>query len=303
MNAHIAANRDNKISLNNIRQFALTALGFKQAFGIANDMEGYIALLYCFACQEIANVSAGQAAGDNIIVGGGVNINLYNCLADAGIGAGMGDGFVIGEFILARTKFAAIRAAAIDLIACEQVKPLKAINYKNYFASCNFKLNQPVIIANITKHYAAVATSIISVDANATALAINTKAFLRYHTAYASTPRLVKMVQVATDATTAWSNATKATVDAAVAAPWKSNLVDAIPIGAIAFTAAYLKSMKRYPEDWFQGQRAIESVAPNQWALYCAVCDKIKALNADANLINAVANLAGFAPILGANSI
>jgi hypothetical protein len=165
---------------------------------------------------------------------------------------------------------AAMKAAPkqlIELIGAWQVKALKERNVVSYFKMA--KADIPVErIMTVIAYLSTVAERLINIDEFKQS--IKSENWLIYHTAYASTQYLVRrFIDEAKDIIDIPDDVKKI-VHNACDQPWEKKLSDQIPIKYVQMTYCYLEASKTLPDNWYQGMRAISSMATHERIRYRA---------------------------------
>jgi hypothetical protein len=182
-----------------------------------------------------------------------------------------------------------------DLVGANQIKTLKEGNVANYFmGQGNTRVNARPIL-NIIKGLSGMLPSI------ATNVTLSNMDWVRYHTTATSTPGLLRRCynEWPREVQRMVRDATRNTLAAAEAAPWNKTLADAIPRNFLVWAAIYLKVTRRYPDDWYQGNKALA----DQSALYIGNMtrffnriEEIRAEAADFTLADDVAGAVALIP-------
>jgi len=187
----------------------------------------------------------------------------------------------------------------LDLAACHQVKPLKAINIANFFRmSSRVTINGREILKVID--YAAVTLPNIMGNDELSEL-LTENQFMTYHTAYSSSAKLaVEMIESAPALTHLFfTGDTRAAVAASANDPSSRVLNAAIPAQVLLATYAYLVAFGKLPDNWFQGEKAKTSLPANKYNVYLAVFRRLRALSADTDAINNANDVASLIQAIG----
>lgn len=166
-----------------------------------------------------------------------------------------------------------------DLTACYQVKELNAGNVSNYFSGVpNIKISGRMIVP-LLRYTASKYPNLLS-DATARGH-LSDNVFIKYHTAYASTPRLCKEMMGAATAITnlLFSDADRALVDTADTNYYSSVDADRIPLKVKACCHAYLSAFNRLPDNWYQGDKAKNDYPATLYSQMHSIWKKYKELS------------------------
>jgi hypothetical protein len=173
--------------------------------------------------------------------------------------------------------------------SCIQIKPLKAKNLRNLFKSFNYVVEDASTVAEIFDRGAAGIPALMPVQAVRNALEVANKPFLKYHTSFASSSKLIIKARgaIGTLGDAIITNAEMAAVNAADGAPWDAALATAIQPLVIGKAAAILKALKSYPDGWFQGDKEYADLPVNLRNKILAAVEKYNALSANTAAIDA----------------
>jgi hypothetical protein len=177
------------------------------------------------------------------------------------------------------------RRHLLNLISCHQVKQPKDANIASYFMSYNSTKVKGGPIRSILDVVMNMLPRVAGHDTLWELVEKNT--FVRYHTAYASTPGLIRralndighIIQVQAELLTALATAEEEW--------WDANRVRALPVSLIAFTRAYLDAARQLPADWYQGNKAKDAISAATYAKWVRVCRKFLDLRAASEGIDA----------------
>jgi len=163
-----------------------------------------------------------------------------------------------------------------ELVACYQVKSLSADNISNYFKSVGF---DRINATNVLKVVSYASTCFPEVMRNPDYQAKLSKSdYVRYHTAYSSTPSLVLKVidAVGENALGLFGREVVDLVKAAIMNPSDIELNAKIPKTVTAFTRLYLSKYGILPNNWYQGEKCFNDAAPTLIKKWSACIDFIK---------------------------
>lgn len=161
-----------------------------------------------------------------------------------------------------------VKGYMIDLVRAQQSKPLTISNLKNYFsAKSMLKVNARFILTIIQA-----ASSVFPIIKGVALLddLVEDSVWMDYRLSASSTPTLVKKFL---DETVALSAGIFDQQDIDLVTVALADLEDldasrAIPRNMIIATHSYLRAMGSLPEDWYQGERAVQegsSIYANAW--------------------------------------
>lgn len=189
----------------------------------------------------------------------------------------------------------------LDLVACHQVKPLKASNVSNFF-----RMNSRVTLSGreIMKVLDYAAVTLPNIMANDALVALMSQnQFMIYHTSYSSSAGLAQeMINSAPAITHAFfSENTRAAVDLSAQNPSNRNNNAAIPQLVLLATYAYLVAFNKLPDNWFQGEKAKTSLPASKYNVYLAIFRRVKALTADTDAIAQAADVNALVDVISAD--
>jgi hypothetical protein len=173
----------------------------------------------------------------------------------------------------------------VDLTACHQVKPLKAMNVSNYFRmTSRVTLNGREILKVLD--YAAITLPNIMADAELRGTIADNQ-FMLYHTAYSSSAGLAQEMLDSAPAITHlfFTQATRNLINNSAANPHDRVANQAIPQQAILATYAYLEAFGKLPDNWFQGEKAKNNLPASRYNQYKAIFKRLKDLSTDTDRI------------------
>jgi len=186
----------------------------------------------------------------------------------------------------------------LDLVACHQVKPLKATNVANFF-----RMNSRVAVngREIMKvlDYAAVALPRV-MDDDALFDLLSENQFMTYHTAYSSSAKLaIEMIDAAPAITSVFfTQATRELVLASAVNSHDREANAAIPQQVLLATYAYLEAFNKLPENWFQGEKAKQALPASKFNIYKAIFRRLRELSANTEAIQAAADVAALVALI-----
>jgi len=191
-----------------------------------------------------------------------------------------------------------VKGYMIDLVRAQQSKPLSISNLKNYFsAKSMLKVNARFILTIIQA--ASSVFPIIKGEAFLDDL-VEDSVWMGYRLSASSTPTLVKKFLDETLALSAgvFDQADIHLLDVALADLEDLDASRAIPRNMIIATHSYLRAMGSLPEDWYQGERAIQegsTIYANAWFF---ASRKFKELGVSKTAIESAATIAEVNQIL-----
>jgi hypothetical protein len=187
----------------------------------------------------------------------------------------------------------------LDLTACHQIKPLKAMNISNFFRmSSRINITGREILKVL--EYASSAIEKITQN-NALMALLNNNTFMTYHTSFSSTATLVQEMLSSSPGVTnvMFSAATRTAVANSAAHLHDQALNASISQQAILATYAYLVAFSKLPENWFQGEKAKSSLPATRYAAYVAIFRRLRALSADIAAIEGAADVEALIAAIG----
>jgi len=189
----------------------------------------------------------------------------------------------------------------LDLVACHQVKPLKAANVANFF-----RMNSRIAIngREVMKVIDFAAVTLPNVMENAELFALlGENQFMVYHTAYSSSAKLAAEMMDAAPAlaNVFWSAATITAVTASAATLHDRALNMAIPQQVLLATYAYLEAFGKLPENWFQGEKARQSLPASKFNVYKAMFRRLREITANTDAIGAAQDVAALVALVDAS--
>lgn len=154
-----------------------------------------------------------------------------------------------------------VRHYALELLMCNQVKPLKLANIKNYFKSAGVTVQSVEYILKFLRVDSPRAGNLVADDALRSVAVRNQ--FVKYHIAYASGGQLIVKVidSLGGIAPYFFSNAERNAARASSVAIWDIDLNQAIPKRAFVVAYAYLEVVDMLPDNWYQGTREYEAAS------------------------------------------
>jgi hypothetical protein len=168
-------------------------------------------------------------------------------------------------FTFLSTAMKAAPKQLIELIGAWQVKALKERNVVSYFKMAKADIPVERIMAAIA-YLSTIAERVINIDEFRNS--IKSENWLIYHTAYASTQYLVRRFIEETQDIIDIPDDDKAIVYNACDQPWEKQLSDLIPARYVQLTYCYLEASKTLPDNWYQGMRAMSSMATHERTRY-----------------------------------
>jgi len=186
----------------------------------------------------------------------------------------------------------------LDLVACHQVKPLKASNIANFFRmGSRVSINGREILKVLD--YAAVALPNVMGDADLMNV-LSANQFMTYHTAYSSSAKLAaEMLESAPAITnTMFTAASRLAVTNSSANPQDRGLNGLISQQVLLATYAYLEAFGKLPDNWFQGEKAKQALPASKFNLYKAIFRRLRELSANTDAINGAATVAALIELI-----
>jgi len=189
----------------------------------------------------------------------------------------------------------------LDLVACHQVKPLKATNVANFF-----RMNSRVAVngREIMKvlDYAAVSLPRVMDDAALFEL-LSQNQFMTYHTAYSSSAKLAEEMLDSAPAITNvfFTAATRTTITNSAMNPHNREMNSLIPQQVLLATYAYLEAFNKLPENWFQGEKAKQSLPASKFNIYKAIFRRVRELSANTEAIQGAGDVAALVGLIDAS--
>lgn len=198
--------------------------------------------------------------------------------------AGSEDGEVTENiFTFLSTAMKAAPKQLIELIGAWQVKALRERNVVSYFKMA--KADIPVErIMTAVAYLSTIAERVINIKEFKES--IKSENWLVYHTAYASTQYLVRRFIEETQDIIDIPDDDKAIVYNACDQPWEKQLSDLIPTRYVQLTYCYLEASKTLPDNWYQGMRAISSIATHERTRYRAAFKKYIELKSEVDSLD-----------------
>jgi hypothetical protein len=186
----------------------------------------------------------------------------------------------------------------LDLVACHQVKPLKAANVSNFFRMSSRVAVNGREILKVLDYAATTLPSVMNTAALFALLGENQ--FMTYHTAYSSSAKLAQEMIDAAPAITHvfFTEATRNAIDASAASPHSRELNLAIPQQVLLATYAYLEAFGKLPDNWFQGEKAKQALPASKFNIYKAIFRRLKDLSANTDAINAAETVAALVALI-----
>jgi len=221
----------------------------------------------------------------------------------------LGDPYPAGtkDDIITEDNFVFIRELAIkipriilELVGAHQVGSLRDRNVESYFKMAQADISVEKIMKTI--HFLSLLLPKI-VENPLFQAKIKDTVWLTYHTAAASSQQLVNKFIEETKGLLTITPETKTLVAAALAEPWKIDVINKIPKRAIALTYVYLDATGQLPDKWFQGIKAFNAMATMDKVKFKAVFIKYSALNAQVVTVEGAADIAALKVLVVAEVI
>jgi hypothetical protein len=168
-------------------------------------------------------------------------------------------------FTFVSTAMKAAPRQLIELVGAWQVKALKERNVVSYFKMAKADIPVERIMTAIA-YLSTIAERVINIKEFKES--IKGENWLVYHTAYASTQYLVRRFIEETQDIIDIPDDDKAIVYNACDQPWEKQLSDLIPARYVQLTYCYLEASKTLPDNWYQGMRAMSSMATHERTRY-----------------------------------